>query len=565
MVTARRAVVLAALALLLPACLDDVGEGLGSGRSLPLAAPGGLAATPRTPWAIDLEWTDRSIHETGHRIDVHVSPFDGSTSIVADVVYLPANATSHTYASWPNRTLYFRVLALTDALESDPSNTASATTPPSAPTPVRVATGPVSTSSITVSWEVSGSPLGARVERSPDGGASWIPVYDAGPVLTYTDTGLLPGREYDYRVCSRDAYGLSLPSEPARDTTQSTDVTVTTLAAASGLIGLETAIAVRNGVEYITHYAAAGEDVMLTSGAPGGLYTTRAIDAGPAGVPRGFDGTSLVFDSAGAWHAVACEFPGGDLRYVAGPTGIASTIDTVGDSGHYPRIAVSPLDGSLQVVHLEREGTLKRAIKRGNAAWIHEIVAVTEMIPYKPSFILDTTGKAHVVFAEWTNGRTAGDLVYATQEGDQPWVLERLGIPWTIMSGQSVAVDPAGVPHVAYITSDPLTAGTSLFVARKGATWVSERVHGRFGHSVGAGYALAISPADGAVHLAYHEHLHQDLRYARKLPGGAWMFRVLDTAGFVGTDLSLALDAGRVHIAYHDATNGDLKRVVGTP
>ena len=122
-------------ALALPACLDDVGDGLGSERSLPLAAPGNLEASALGTTQIRLSWTDRSTQETRYRLDVHISPFSASTTTVVDVVYLPADSTGHVYTTFPNRTLYFRALALTDTLESDPSNTASATTLPSAPTP----------------------------------------------------------------------------------------------------------------------------------------------------------------------------------------------------------------------------------------------------------------------------------------------------------------------------------------------------------------------------------------------------------------------------------------------
>jgi hypothetical protein len=92
----------------------------------PPSAPTGLAATAVSPLRIDLSWTDTSSDETGFRIERR--PLGGSWSTIAT---LGANTTSYPDTGvTPDSTYYYRVVATNTYGDSDPSNTASATTPP---------------------------------------------------------------------------------------------------------------------------------------------------------------------------------------------------------------------------------------------------------------------------------------------------------------------------------------------------------------------------------------------------------------------------------------------------
>ena len=95
------------------------------GPSLP-SAPTGLVATGVSPVRIDLSWTDTSSDETGFRIERRIGAGSWST-----LVTLGANMTSYPDTGLTPETAYsYRVIAFNTYGDSDPSNTASATTPP---------------------------------------------------------------------------------------------------------------------------------------------------------------------------------------------------------------------------------------------------------------------------------------------------------------------------------------------------------------------------------------------------------------------------------------------------
>ena len=96
--------------------------------------------------------------------------------------------------------------------------------------------------------------------------------------------------------------------------------------------------------------------------------------------------------------------------------------------------------------------------------------------------------------------------------------------------------------------------------------WVTETLDQTSGLEVGSFCAAAVHGATGRLHVTYYDATNRDLRYARKDPGKAWVRKVLDVAGDVGSHASIALDsAGVVHIAYRDETNLRLKIATGTP
>ena len=64
----------------------------------------------------------------------------------------------------------------------------------------------------------------------------------------------------------------------------------------------------------------------------------------------------------------------------------------------------------------------------------------------------------------------------------------------------------------------------------------------------------------------FQDSTNQDLRYARKDPGGAWVKRIVDWTGFVGSYTSIDVDSsGNVYISYQDEVANDLKVASGAP
>jgi len=79
----------------------------------------------------------------------------------------------------------------------------------------------LASSEIQLTWtNSSNNEDGFRIERSADGGYTFTPAAIVGPeVHGYTDTGVVPGTTYYYRVCAFNAYGDSPQSNTADATT----------------------------------------------------------------------------------------------------------------------------------------------------------------------------------------------------------------------------------------------------------------------------------------------------------------------------------------------------------
>ena len=176
------------------------------------AAPTNLAATAMDAQTIDLSWVDNSAFEDGYEVQRCCQ-----TGWVV-VGNLPANATSYRDAGLvTNAQYYYLVRAKKDQGYSTFSNTASATVingPPIAPTAYAY---PASSSVITVAWtDNSGVAETFRVERSTDGGTSWIPIGPPAPgEWSLYDEGRTPEQQVCYRVYAANRGGESGPSDPA--------------------------------------------------------------------------------------------------------------------------------------------------------------------------------------------------------------------------------------------------------------------------------------------------------------------------------------------------------------
>jgi hypothetical protein len=564
----------AALLLALAGCKDEIGDGRTTRQvTRSLAAPSNLAGSAQPGGsAVALTWTDNSSGEESYALERHDAPFN--TGYVRDRILLPANATSYTYPTLRNTTYYFRVFAMTSSLQSDYSNVFSITTPDPPDAPLDLTAAAVSSSRIDLAWLNVLNETGFRIERSPDGGTTWSALVTLpADATSHSDTSLVADTEYCYRVFAVNADGDSLPSNTACAITQSASMTITT-AAAAGDVGRSTSIAVTpGGIEHAAHYDATNSNVLHTTGAPGGPYSTATVDAGPTGTQDvgGSDALSLALDASGTVHVAAQDVTNRDLRYVtnAGGSFAATTIDSPGDVGRFARIRVSPAGGSIQIVYVEyltsALNTLKRAVW-SSGSWSFETFFTGESI-FHPSFAIDGSGNPHVCFLHVVGG-IEYRLVYGTKPGAAPWSFTTIDTVSGFKRG-AIAFDPSGFPHVVFngrpTTSDPESL---LHATNASGAWVTEAVHqDPLGTAVlGRNSSIAIHPTTGRIHVAYYDATLRDLRYARKDPGGAWVLRLIDSAGDVGQDTSIALDgSGGVHIGYYDATNGNLKIASGAP
>ena len=175
------------------------------------AAPTNLAGTPAGSSAADLAWTDNSAVEDGFEVRRAGGGADWST-----VATLPANATGYRDTGLtPDNTYWYLVRATKDGGSSSNSNLVQvvlATTPPAAPISLDVV--PQSSSSVYGMWlDQSTNEAGFRVERSADGGASWVTAVTTGINEYYlTDQGLSAEQQVCYRVIAFNSDGESAPS-----------------------------------------------------------------------------------------------------------------------------------------------------------------------------------------------------------------------------------------------------------------------------------------------------------------------------------------------------------------
>ncbi len=183
----------------------------------PPAAPTGATATPLSNASIRVDWTDAATTESGFRVE---RSLDGVTW--AQVAQLAANA-----STWTNNflvagtTYHYRVRAYEGAVNGPYSNEATASTFPPPATPTGVTATALSTTSIRVDWaDNSSSEQGFKIERSTDGGATWMQWGSAvANATTWTNNFLVAGATYHYRVRAWEGSANGEYSEVASATT----------------------------------------------------------------------------------------------------------------------------------------------------------------------------------------------------------------------------------------------------------------------------------------------------------------------------------------------------------
>jgi hypothetical protein len=181
--------------------------------SIPPAGPTNLTATALDQQTIEIAWTDNSAVEQGY--EVERAPAQGGP--YGGVAGLAANTTSYRQSGLSTNTTYwYRVRPNADFGYGDYSNVASATpflAPPNVPSGASAT--PYYGVAITVTWvDNATNENGFRIERSVDGGATWIALGPVGRDITsIQDYGFqTTERPVCYRVIAFNAAGDSPPS-----------------------------------------------------------------------------------------------------------------------------------------------------------------------------------------------------------------------------------------------------------------------------------------------------------------------------------------------------------------
>ena len=196
---------------------DGAASNTAAASTLPApAAPTGLGATAVSPSRIDISWTDNSTYEQGFKVERSTG---GSPFTLVTIV--GANVTAWSNTSLVTGTTYtYRVKAYDGPNESAYSNTASATPLPAPAAPTGLQATAVTSSRIDLSWtDNSTYEQGFKLERATGGGGFVLVAVLGANVTAYSNTGLITGTTYTYRVKAYEGPNESDPSNTATATT----------------------------------------------------------------------------------------------------------------------------------------------------------------------------------------------------------------------------------------------------------------------------------------------------------------------------------------------------------
>jgi hypothetical protein len=215
----------------------------------PLAAPANVAAVARTDGAIVVTWEDRSADEMG--FEVWRVPEGGSSVYVART---GAGATSFAdMGGVPGTTYCYQVRAYRGVVVSGFTTAACARVLAPLPrTPRLTSVAPVNSAAAGMYW-TEGSEGLARIERSTDGGASWVVAGTAysGFQGHFVDYGIESERTACYRMLITNVAGEGAPSNTLCTTPPAapTQVVMVTVAASTVDLSWHDASAVEDGYE----------------------------------------------------------------------------------------------------------------------------------------------------------------------------------------------------------------------------------------------------------------------------------------------------------------------------
>jgi hypothetical protein len=217
---------------------------------------------------------------------------------------------------------------------------------------------------------------------------------------------------------------------------------------------------------------------------------------------------------------------------------------------NYTAIAFAP-DGTPYVVFEDGANSAFASVMKNNGAgWVYVGgVGFSGITAQSTTLAFDRNGVPYVAFV--AGSPSAVNVMKYTGSGTTGW--ETVGIPnfsgaagnvWQV----ALAIDPSGVPHVAYV--DPSTAKATVMKC-PGATWVPVGPAGGFSGAGASNVALAIDKA-GTPFVAFTDGSWGNQETAMSFDGSSWV--LLGSQGFSGTSVgyvSLVIDAAGVpYVAY---------------
>jgi len=270
---------------------------------------------------------------------------------------------------------------------------------------------------------------------------------------------------------------------------------------------------------------------------------------------------ALAIDSSGNFHVAYYDDTHRALLYSfrakSDKKWYTTKIDGKG-AGTYVSIAVDAADHPHFAYNSRYEDGLHYTTWNGTK-WLRQIID-PEHINYYTSIQLDQAGHPRISYYLYhaPDGSYLLKLKFASFDG-QKWTIETVDKRPETGKFNSLALDAAGRPHIAYSN---VSWGDLLYAAWDGSSWNfgdadSRRTHH---HYVGIGNSVALDAA-GNPHIAYLDSTDNVVKYTT-FREGKWNTEVVDHLISKGEvdHVSLKLDKqSRPHVAYYDGGAGILK------
>jgi|SRR6516225_1167107 hypothetical protein len=288
-----------------------------------------------------------------------------------------------------------------------------------------------------------------------------------------------------------------------------------------------------------------------------GQWQIEIVDGGVADVGRF---SALAIDHDGNLHVSYNQFRN-TLRYAYRGTRdkqwYKMTVDT--DGGTFISLAVDSKDRPHIAYNSMYLSGLHYAYWNGSR-WIKQNIDPART-SHLTSIGLDSSGNPRISYylEETPDRRYALLLKYAYFDG-KTWYVQTLDHHITRGKFNSIAIDDLGNPHIAYSDQG---AGDLRYIYSDGSGWQTKIPDARHTHNnyVGIGNSIALDAA-GDPAIAYLDTSRHTVKFTRWTEN-RWATEVVDQlvdVPSIADRVSLKLDShGLPHIAYYDGGLGELK------
>jgi len=498
-----------------------------------------LTATPVSPTAITVRWTVPSTPPSRYDLYVNGAYYGSSSAAWAPLTGL-APGTNYCFVAYA---IYYL------SSYSGRSNEACARTPADLPpsTPTGVSATALSTVRIDLAWTAATDdwgPPGYRISRN---GVTLGTTTDS----TYSDVSANPGTTYCYTVTAVDSGGNTSPPSPS--------VCATTLADTEPPSSPTGLYATASDTTVTLYWTASSDNGAVASYR---LYRNGALVQTAPAVP-GVTYIQVTDPNLAAYTQYCYEIVAVDrANNTSGPSNRACITTSWQRSVLLAAPTINDYVGERHALALDASGKMHvaysfqswdpalraytppelRLADNATGPWITTQVAASFEMMYRPSIATDANARPHVSFMDRINHLPQ----YA--QPTAPWQIERIAPESTI--GVSLALDPSGLPHVAYSGSQ------FRYASRASGSWT---LAGLAGVARSSSFALGFDPS-GHAQVVFADTSTKSLRYATDA-GGSWSTMMIEPTQSTGWDsTALALDAtGFAHVSYTDGAGSQLK------